>query len=191
MTNIASFNFTIGDAFRLYADMLINVKSFPIFAIAALVFVILIALNIENKNANFLYYLLNSILVGVIIYKYGKNIIDNLNSFIQLDIYRNIYFFLANTVVSLILITLILRNNRRPKQYKYFILVAYYLILVNSLFMLAMSHYLEYEHLMVLVNTYPMILFGNIASTVLYIIIIVYWLFFAKKIKKHRLGNHL
>ena len=191
MTNITSINFTIGEAFRFYADMLVNVKSFPIFAIAALVFVILIALNIENKNANFLYYLLNSVLIGVIVYKYGYDIIKHLDSFISLDIYRNIYFFLANTIVSLVLITSILRNKRRPKEYKYCVLIGYYLILVNLIFMLAMSHYLEYEHLMVLVNTYPMIFFGNIASTILYAIIIIYWFFFAKKQKKHRLGNHL
>lgn len=191
MNNLTSINYNILDALKLYADMFINVKSFPIFAIAALLLVLVIGLNINNKNANFLYYIFNTIVIGVIVYKFGSNILDKIPTFFKADFYKNIYLYLTNIVISLILITSILKNKRRPNKYKYVILIFYYFILVNSLFMLSMAHYLNYDFLMVLVNTYPMVLIGNVASFGLYITIIVYWLFFSKKIKKHRFGSHL
>ena len=191
MDNLTSINYSIVDALRLYADMFVNVKSFPIFAVVALLLVIIIGLNINSKNANFLYIIFNTVVIGIIVYKFGKDIIDKIPTFFNMKFYKNIYLYLANIIISLILITSILKNKRRPIKYKYVILIFYYFILVNSLFMLSMAHYLKYDFMMVLVNTYPMVFIGNVASFGLYIAIIIYWIVFAKKNKKHRLGNHL
>ena len=188
---MTSINYNLFDAFKLYADMFISVKSFPIFAALALLLILIIGFNINNKNANFLYYIFNTIVIGVILFKFVNDILDKFTTFFSPNFYKNIYLYLTNIIISLILITSILRNKRRPLKYKYVILIFYYFILVNSLFMLSMAHYLKYDFLMVLVNTYPMVLVGNLASFGLYITIIIYWLVFSKKTKKHRLGNHL
>ena len=188
---MTSINYNLVDAIKLYADMFVSVKSFPIFAILALIIVLIVGFNLNNKNANFLYYIFNTIVIGVILFKFGKDIPSKIPTFFSHRFYKNIYLYLTNIIVSLILITFILKSKRRPLKYKYVILVFYYFVLVNSIFMLSMAHYLSYDFMMVLVNTYPMVLMGNIVSFGLYITVIGYWLFFSKKQKKHRLGNHL
>lgn len=186
-----SFNFTVANALDLYTRMFANFPAFPILAITALVFVIVIAFNLENKSTHFLFYGLNIILIGIICWTHGMNILNNIDSFWGVNLFKNVYFYLANMVLALILITIILRNNKLDKGIKYITIVFYYLILVNLLLMLYMSNYLQNIMLLVVSNTYPMIYFGNIVAFVMYAVLIIYWLFFMKKVKKHRLGNHL
>lgn len=48
-----SFNFTIANALDLYTKMFANFPAFPILAITTLVFIIVIAFNLENKSTHF------------------------------------------------------------------------------------------------------------------------------------------
>ncbi len=185
------FNFTITNALELYTRMFANFPAFPMLAITALIFIIVITLNLDNNNTHFLYYGLNIILIGIICWTHGMNILNNIDSFWGVNLFKNVYFYLANMVLALLLISLILRNRKLDKGIKYITIVFYYLILVNLLLMLYMSNYLQNIMVLVVSNTYPMIYFGNMIAFVMYIALILYWLFFKKKIKKHRLGNHL
>ncbi len=185
------FNFTITNALELYTRMFANFPAFPMLAITALIFIIVITLNLDNNNTHFLYYGLNIILIGIICWTHGMNILNNIDSFWGVNLFKNVYFYLANMVLALLLISLILRNRKFDKGIKYITIVFYYLILVNLLLMLYISNYLQNIMVLVVSNTYPMIYFGNMIAFVMYIALILYWLFFKKKIKKHRLGNHL
>ncbi len=184
-------NYSISNALELYTKMANNFSTFSIFAIVCLIFITIILINIDNKNTNFLYYALNLILIGIIIWTHGLNIINNLDSFLNINLYKNIYFYLANMVLSLIIITKVLSSNRNPKELKYIICFFYYLLLTNLLFMLYISNYLKNIMLFVIGNTYPMVYFGNILAFIMYIMLIAYLLFFSKKVKKHRFGAHL
>ena len=184
-------NYSIANAIELYTKMANNYTTFAVFALVCLIFVGILVFNVENKNTYFLFYALNLILVGIILWTHGINIVNNIDSFLTVNLYKNVYFYLANTVLSLIIITRVLSSNRKPKSLKYLIFLFYYLILTNLLFMLYISNYLQNIMLLVIGNTYPMVYFGNILSFIMYIILIIYLLFFSKKVKKHRFGAHL
>ena len=105
---MTSINYNLVDAIKLYADMFVSVKSFPIFAILALIIILIVGFNLNNKNANFLYYIFNTIVIGVILFKFGKDIPSKIPTFFSHRFYKNIYLYLTNIIVSLILITFIL-----------------------------------------------------------------------------------
>ena len=178
---MVSVNYSLGKALTRYIELSKDFSTLSIFAFIGLIFVLLIAINIENKNANFIFYGLNITLIVIIAFTYGLKILDNIDSFFNVDLYKNVYFYLANMVISLLLITSIYKSKCIDKRVKYIIMVFYYLTIVNLLFMLYISNYLQNVMLYVIGNTYPMVYFGNIVSFILYGIIFLYWFFAMKK----------
>ena len=184
-------DYTFTDALGSYVTMASSYKTFPIFAIAGLVFVLLIAFNIENKNANFIFYGLNIILLGIIAYSNGMDILNNIDILLDGNIFKNMYFYLLNAFVALIVVSKIYSSKRVSSTYKYIVMVLYYLLIVNLFFMIYVSNYFKNIKLLVIGNVYPMVYFGNIVCFIIYGSIILNWLVIMPKKKKHRLGNHL
>lgn len=188
---MTSINFNVADAFSWYLTMMGDGVAFTCFAIVSLIFTILIAFNADNKNANFLVIGLHAIIILIICWMHGRNIISNIDLLFKGNLLKNIYLYLVNMIVSLILIASIYKSKTIDKSFKYIVLFIYYFLLLNLLFSIYMSNYLQNVMLLLLVNIYPMVLVGNILSFVLYGLFIIYILFYSKKKKKHRLGNHL
>lgn len=184
-------NYSFMDALNSYINMASDFKSFPIFAIGCLIVVLLIGLNLKTKNSNFLFYILNFLLLGIIIVSNGFNIVDNIETFTQTNIFKNMYFYLFNMLVALIVMFKIYASKRVSIGFKYYILVLYYFLIVNLFFMIHVSNYFNNIELMVIGNVYPMVLFGNIVCFILYGSIILNWLTLMPKKRKHRLGNNL
>lgn len=188
---MTSVNYSLGNALNRYFELSKDFGSFLIFAVVCLIFVTLVIVNIDNKKADFIFYGLNITLIGIIIYTYGLKILDNIDSFINLDLYKNIYFYLTNMIISLLLISRVYSSKRIEKVFKRIVMIFYYLTIVNLLFMIYISNYLQNVMIYVVGNTYPMVYFGNIISFILYGIIGLYWFIFMKRKKVHRMGNHL
>lgn len=186
-----NMEFTTLQALTTYIEMFSNFKYFPILALAALVFVIAVALNLKSNNSRILFLGLNIILAIIICFTHGINIINNIDTFFETNILKNVYFYLANMVICLIIISSSLKSKRIELSCKYLICVLYYFLLLNLIHMLYVSNYLKNIMLLVMPNTYPMVYFGNIVAFLIYALLILYWLFFMGKKKKHRLGNHL
>lgn len=184
-------NYSLTNALDLYMKMTTSFSTFFVFAVVCLIFVGIITFNLKTKNTNFLFLALNIILIGIILWTHGINIINNIDSFFTVNLYKNVYFYLANMVLSLIIISKILSSNRSSISIKYIVCLFYYLLLTNLLFMLYISNYLKNIMLLVVGNTYPMVYFGNMIAFLMYIVLIVYHFFYTKKIKKHRFGAHL
>ena len=178
------------DAINLYAKMSAQYLTFPIFLVMGIILTALVAFNIDNKNGNFVFNGLCIVLTGVIIYTKGLDIVNNLdivfNSFI-----KNTYFYFINTIVSFIVVNRIINSKRVGNTYKYISLIFYCLIIVNLMFNIYVTNYLSNIEIMVAINTYPMVLLGNIISILLYVSLILEWSIFMKKKKVHRLGDHL
>ena len=178
------------DALNLYAKMSAQYLTFPIFVVMGILLVLIIAFNMDNKNGNFIFIGLNIALTGVIIYSKGLDLVEHadilFNSFI-----KNSYFYFVNTVISFIVVSRIIHSKRITKTFKNVSLGFYLLIIVNLMFTIYISNYLSNIDIMVAINTYPMVYFGNIISFGLYIALFLDWAVFMKKKKVHRLGNHL
>lgn len=182
---------TLGQVIGAYTNFILEDKTFLIFAIATLVFVIMIALNIEKNNAAFLFLGLNIVLIGIIVINFGADIIKNCDTFLSADLYKNMYFFFFNSIVALGISSTVYKSKRCEKGIKNLMLIIYYPLITNLIYMISISNYFQDAELITLFNAYPMVYVGNIIYFVLYGILFLYWLFLMKKKKKHRLGNHL
>jgi hypothetical protein len=189
--DLTSINFTMKDAINLYARMITHIEALPFIALIAIIFVVIVTINLDNKNMRFLYLGMNLLLIVYIIFRFGMGILNHVDSFFSLTFMKNVYFYLANMVFALILICSIYRSARFEKSIKYMVSVFYLVILINLFIMLFMSDALSNNMVLILGNTYPMIYFGNIAAALMYGLLILYWLFVLPKRKKHRLGNHI
>ena len=132
--------------------------------ISSIIFITLLILNKDNKKIKYVIYFINIILICLICYYYLKGIITfNFNNPIN-----NIYFYFFNSIIYLIIMSLV---NSKIK-YKKINYILYGLILIGLLFALFMTHSLNNVTLIVLLNIYPIIKFGNIIYIIYYLFVI-------------------
>lgn len=146
--------------------LLINSFKYAIFDTLLISITILIILAIKNKDKKVLKYIItiiNIVLIIIINYYYFKNIL----SFKFSNPINNIYFYFFNTCLYLILFSLMLLKFKIKNTY----LIIYGISLVNILFSLFMTHYLNNIVIITISNIYPMIKFGNIIYFIFYVLL--------------------
>ncbi|MBQ2946431.1 MAG: hypothetical protein IJE04_01080 [Bacilli bacterium] len=158
-----SLNYNIIDTLKLL-KLAFKYNIFYSIIISSILLVILLILNKDKKIANYVVMGLNIIFIGVICYFYIKDIFTlNFNNPIN-----NIYFYFFNSIIYLIIMTIINFKTKYKKTNYMF----YGLSLINLLYSLFMTHYLRNISLIVIGNIFPMIKFGNIIYFIYYILLI-------------------
>lgn len=161
-----SLNYNILETFKL----LLNAFKYDVFIaliIGMIILVILLILNKNNKKINYLIYSINLILIVIISVYYIKDIISfNFNNPIN-----NIYFYFSNSIIYLIIMSIVLNNKYKKINY-----IIYGISLINLLFSLFITYYLNNQTLIVIGNIFPMIKFGNIIYISYYIFLIVIYI---------------
>ena len=158
-----SLNYNIIETFKL----LLKSFKYDIFIaliIGMAILVILLILNKHNKKINYLIYSIDLILIVIISIYYMKDII----SFKFSNPINNIYFYFFNSIIYLIIMGIVLNNKYKNINY-----IIYGLSLINLLFSIFMTHYLNNQTLIVIGNIFPMIKFGNIIYFLYYIFLII------------------
>ena len=183
-------NYSFTDAISAYARMSTQYFTFPIFCVLGIIVTLIVAFNLENKNGNFVFYTLNIILTGIIIFTKGVDVANNLDIIFK-SFLKNSYFYYINTIISFCVVTSIINSKRVSNLFKYVSLGLYCLIIINFTFFIYITNYLSNIEMLVPFNTYPMVYFGNIIEISLYVALFFEWATFMKKKKVHRLGNHL
>ena len=159
-----SLNYNIIDTLKLLKDAF-KYNIFYSIIISSILLVILLIFNKEKKLTNYVVMVINIILISIICYFYIKDIFRfNFNNPIN-----NIYFYFFNSIIYLIVMTII---NFKTK-YKKINYIIYALRLINILYSLFMTHYLGNIPLIVIANIFPMIKFGNIIYFICYILLII------------------
>jgi hypothetical protein len=133
--------------------------------ISMLIMVILLILNKDNKKTNYIISTINLILIIIICIYYIKDIF----SFKFSNPINNIYFYFFNSIIYLIVMSLVTYKIK----YKKVNYIIYGISLINILFSLFMTHYLSNQTLIVIGNIYPMIKLGNIIYVGYYIFIVI------------------
>ena len=133
--------------------------------ISSIIFTIVLILNKDKKIINYIILCINVILILFIGYYYIGDII----TFKFSNPINNIYFYFFNTIIYLIIMSIISFKT----EYKKINFIIYGLSLVNILFSLFMTNYLNNITLIVIGNIFPMIKFGNIIYIGYYIFIIL------------------
>ena len=159
-----SLNYNIIDTFKLLKDSF-KYNIFYSIIIVSILLVMILILNKDKKITRYLVLGINILLIILIGYYYIKNIL----TFKFSNLINNIYFYFFNTIIYLIIIS-IMNFKTKYKKTNY---VFYGLSLINILYSIFMTHYLSNINLIVIGNIFPMIKFGNILYFVYYILLVV------------------
>ena len=159
-----SLNYNIIDTLKLLKDAF-KYNIFYSIIISSILLVILLILNKEKKITNYIMICINIILIIIICFFYIKDIFSfNFNNPIN-----NIYFYFFNSIVYLIVSTIINFKIKYKKTHYMF----YGISLINLVYSLFMTHYLGNIPLIVIGNIFPMIKFGNIIYVIYYILLLI------------------
>ena len=159
-----SLNYNIVETFKL----LKNAFKYNIFysiILSSILLVIILIINKDKKIINYIILSLNILLIIFISYYYISSIL----TFKFNNPINNIYFYFFNSIIYLIVMS-ILSFKAKYKQFNY---IFYGLVLINLVYSLFMTHYLNNIDLIVIGNIFPMIKFGNIIYFTYYIFITV------------------
>lgn len=159
-------DYSIFKLFHLLFSAIINYKVFICIIISCIILSYIYWINRKNKIFDIVISVFNLILIVVIIKFYGHNLFS-LEIFNHFN--HNMYFYFLNSIVYLILTSIMLYKNIIKKTS----ITIYSLSLVFLLFSLFMTIYLDNIHLIILGNIYPSIVIGNLLYIVYYLILIV------------------
>jgi len=159
-----SLNYNFIDTLKL---LLVSLKYeiFIAIIISMIIFTILLIINKNNKKLNYIISTINLILIIIISVYY---LIDILK-FKFTNPINNIYFYFFSSIIYLIIMSIMLFKSK----YKVLNFIIYALSLINLLFSLFMTYYLNNQTLIVIGNIFPMIKFGNIIYILYYIILTI------------------
>lgn len=159
-----SLNYNFIDTLKL---LLVSLKYevFIAIIISMIIFTVLLILNKDNKKTNYIVCIINLILIILISIYYIKDIITcNFSNPLN-----NIYFYFLNIIIYLIIMSITVFKTK----YKKVNYIIYGIGLINILFSIFMTYYLNNNTILVIGNIYPMIKFGNIIMLIYYLLIIV------------------
>lgn len=174
-----SLNYNIIETLKL----LKNAFKYDIFysiIISSILLVIILIFNKDKKITKYIVIGINIILILLIGYYY----IDKVFSFEFSNPINNIYFYFFNSIIYLIIMSIV---NFKTK-YKKTNYIFYGIVLINVLYSLFMTHYLYDVSLVVIGNIFPMIKFGNIIYFIYYILLLILLI---KSIKKRFLTKKI
>ena len=159
-----SLDYNIIDTLKLL-KYIFKYNIFYSIIISSILLVIILILNKNKKINNYIVLGINIILIGLICYYY----IDDIFTLKFNNPINNIYFYFFNSIIYLIIMFII---NLKTK-YKKINYIFYQIILINILFSLFMTNYLNNVTLIVIGNIFPMIKFGNIIYFIYYILLLI------------------
>ncbi len=156
-----SLNYSVIEAIKLLPNAF-KYNVFIAIIISGIILNVIFYINRNKKIVKYLTLLINLIILLFIIYFYIKDIFTfNFNNPIN-----NIYFYFFNTIVYIIIFSIKLKYN--IVDY-----IFYLAFLINILFSIFMTHYLNNVTIIVIGNIFPMIKFGNIFYFIYYLILLL------------------
>ncbi len=180
----------ITEAFEKYLQLISDYPVFLFLFLAMLVFGFLLWI---NRNTKVTYYLTFSALLlylVVIAFTRRLELFQNITTFFHGNFYQNMYFYYWNmAIVGYFLHANI--SSRRVADPKKGISILFFIVLAtNAIYQLYLSQVVHQNAILILGNTYPLILFGNLLAFLYYLYLIIYFFVFYKKVKKHRFDKN-
>lgn len=152
-----SLNYGVIDTLKLLGNSF-KYNVFISIIISSIIFIVVLFINKDKKIVT----IVNIILIIIVCYFYLKDILRfKFNNTIN-----NMYFYFLNTIIYLILLII-------KRKYNILDFIFYGLSLINILFSIFMTNYLNNVDLVVIGNIFPMIKFGNIIYIFYYITLLV------------------
>jgi len=157
-----SLNYDLIDTIKLISlkdNMFISV------IVSVIILTIILLINKDRRFIKYLVLIINIILISFIFYYYLNDIL----SFKFKSPINNIYFYFFNSIIFLVLNTIVIFRNK----YKKINYIFYLLSLINLGYSLFMTYYLGNHTLIVIGNIFPMVKFGNIIYLIYYLLLLM------------------
>ena len=156
-----SLNYNIIDTLKMFIDCM-RYNAMISIIISSIILCVLCILN--KKFGKYLILVINVIILFLI----GKYYIKEILSFNYSNPINNLYFYLFNSIIFIIVFSIETVFNSLD-NYDYIFNSVFYIFISFTLFM---TNYLNNITLIVLYNTFPMIKFGNILMLIYYLTVL-------------------
>lgn len=151
----------------LFFSLINNIIHYPIYIFIIISSIILLILILKRSIIiKHIILVINIFICILVLLNYSYHLI-NLNIFNHFI--HNIYFYFLNSVLFLIIDTLMVLKNKNYKLNS----IIYIVCLIFLLFSLFMTYYLSNNHYLILYNIYSEIVLGNIIYIFYYLLCIV------------------
>lgn len=178
-----NLNNSFSECINYYLKLISHYSFFGILVLIAVALAFIMIINVSNNNNFTLTIIFNCICMFLIFYKFGLDIINNLDSCIEQGFMQNICFYFINTIICLFVFSFWCTTKHFLAACKITMILLYILILLNMSFALYVTYSIDGDMLITLGNIFPMILIGNILALGSYIYMIV--LYFVERYNKY------
>ncbi len=167
-------HFSLAEALESYQQLISDYSVFLYIFLAMIVFGFLLWIN--RKSSTTFYMTLGFLLLMIVMsfYFQGFGMFSHLDSFFSRYFYKNLYFYYWNMFFVFFLIHRLISSRKMPEVSKVIVIIFFIFLSTNNLFQFYMSDIVGGNYLLVLGNTAPMIIIGNVVSFVLYLYFIVF-----------------
>ena len=159
-----SLNYNIIETLKLLSNAF-KYNIFISIIISSILLIILLIINKEKKIFKYIILSINAVLIIFIGCYYIKSII----TFKFSHPINNMYFYFFNSIIYLIIMSISIFKIKYKKTNYIF----YGMVLINLLYALFMTHYLNNIETIVIGNIFPMIKLGNIIYLSYYVFILI------------------
>lgn len=159
-----SLNYNFIDTIKLLGISFKN-NMFISIILSTIIFTIILIINKDRLFVKNVIIILNILLMTLISYYY----INDILTFKFSNPINNIYFYFLNSIIYLIVCTIITFKGK----YKNINTMFYSISLINLFYSLFITYYLKNNTLIVIGNIFPIIKFGNIIYVVYYVLIVL------------------
>ncbi len=167
-------HFSLAEALESYQQLISDYSVFLSIFLAMIIFGFLLWIN--RKSSATFYMTLGFLLLIIVMdfYFRGWEMFYHFDSFFSRYFYKNLYFYYWNMILSFFIMHRVISSNKMTNVTKVITIFLFTVLSMNHLFQYYISDTVGGNYLLVLGNTAPMIIVGNLISFLLYLYLIVF-----------------
>ena len=180
---ITYIDYSISEAITQFITLMFDYPIIYYFLVAAVVFGILIFINLNTRNAFIMTFVVEILVIIFSFYYRGLDLIGHIDTIFNIHFYQNIFFYYWNVIVGILIFHFVL-NGKSDKITKMVVLVPYTLTIANLIYSFYISNIVSNNFILVVGNIAPIAILGNILLFITYLYLIILKIVEACKKKK-------
>ncbi len=167
-------HYSLAEALENYQQLISDYSVFLYILLAFSVYGVLIWINRKEKTSFYLTF--GSLLLLIIMTFYFRRLelVNYITTFFNSRFYQNLYFFHWNMIFCFLLMHIQISSKKITEMTRFIVILFYIVLAANVSFQLYMSEVVGNSSIMVVGNTGPMIIVGNLISFLLYLYLILF-----------------
>lgn len=180
---ITYVDYSIQEAITYFKTLMFDYPIIYYILGAAIVFGIIIFININTRNAFIMTFMVEILALIAIFYYRGLDLIGHIDTIFNIHFYQNIFFYYWNVAIGLLIMHFVL-NGKSDKVTKLVILIPYILTITNLIYSFYISNIVGNNYTLVVGNISPIVILGNALLFITYLYLIIFKIVEACKKRK-------